>query len=68
MADVTITVPDNLVQELNEIAVKAGFANARQMLIAYLRFTIKGYRGALAIKGVREVAEEAAAQEAMAIQ
>ncbi len=68
MAYVTITVPDNLVPELNEIAVKAGFANARQMVIAYLRFAIKGYRGQLAIRGVREAAEAAAAQEALAIQ
>ncbi len=44
MATVTFTIPDAIVTELNKIAVKAGFPNAKQMVTAYLRATIKSDR------------------------
>ena len=44
MATVTFTIPDAMANELNQIAVKAGFLNAKAMVIAYLRATIKSNR------------------------
>ena len=57
MATVTLTIPDAIATELNQIAVKAGFANAKLMVLAYLKATIRTNRGNAALVGVREAAE-----------
>ena len=44
MATVTFTIPDAIATELNQIAVRAGFANAKLMTIAYLTATVKASR------------------------
>ena len=44
MATVTFTIPDSVVTELNQIAVKAGFVNAKLMTTAYLVATLKASR------------------------
>ena len=44
MATVTFTIPDAIVTELNQIAVKAGFANAKEMTKAYLTATVRADR------------------------
>ena len=41
---VTFTVPAAIVKELNQIAVKAGFEDAKLMTMAYLKATIKASR------------------------
>ena len=41
---VSFTVPDAIATELNAIAVKAGFANAKLMTAAYWKATIRGAR------------------------
>ena len=61
MATVSFTIPDALVTELNQIATKNGFANAKQMVIAYLKATISANRVvALNIKALTDAAELAA--------
>ena len=67
MATVTFTISDALVTELNQIAVKAGFTNTKQMVIAYLRATIRASRGNLSIVGIREAAELQANQDTVTI-
>ncbi len=44
--NVTFVIPDAIVTELNQIAVKVGYANAKLMMTAYLKATIKGDRDA----------------------
>lgn len=64
MAKVTFTIPDALVAELNQIAVKAGYANAKLMVIAYLKATIRGNRiSGLDIKTLTANAEAQADSE-----
>ncbi len=48
MAIVTFDIPNTIVQELNGIAVEAGFPNAKVMVIAYLTAEIKDHRDNLA--------------------
>ena len=58
MAIVTFDIPNAIITELNVIAVKNGFANAKAMVTAYLRATIKASRvGALDFKSQKESAE-----------
>ena len=58
MASVTFTIPDALATELNQIAQYNGFPNAKQMVIAYLRATIRANRIKLAnLDAVRAGAE-----------
>lgn len=52
MAVISFTIPDAVVTELNAIAVKNGFANAKAMMIAYLTATVKADRDNKAIKAV----------------
>mgnify|MGYP001600034929 CR=1 FL=1 len=44
MAIVTFDIPTAVITELNVIAVKNGFANAKVMTIAYLRATVRASR------------------------
>ena len=44
MATITFTIPDVIVTELNQIAIGAKFANAKEMTMAYLTATIKADR------------------------
>ena len=55
MAKVTFTIPDSIVTELNQIAIKAGFANARLMTRVYLIATLKASRD----KTIRDATPEA---------
>lgn len=57
MVTVSFTIPDTIVTEFNQIAVKAGFANAKQMVVAYLKAEIRANRGNTALVGIRETAE-----------
>ena len=57
MAVVTFTIPDAIVTELNAIAVKNGYANAKLMTIAYLKAEIRANRGNASLVGIREAAE-----------
>ena len=61
MATVTFNVPNPIAQELNQIAQDNGFANAKAMVIAYLKATIKASRvSKLNIEQIREDAEKQA--------
>ncbi len=44
MATITFTIPNAVATELNSIAVKNGFGNAKEMVVTYLRGTIKASR------------------------
>ena len=57
MPIVSFTIPTPIATELNDIAVQAGFPNAKAMVLAYLKYTIKTNRGSKALQGIREVAE-----------
>ena len=65
---VTFTIPDAIATELNQIAVKAGYANAKLMVIAYLKATISSNRvQALDFKALQENAEKQAATDTASI-
>ena len=54
MAKITFDVSSEIIQELNAIAVEAGFPNAKTMCIAYLKAEIKAHRDNLARKAIVE--------------
>ena len=61
---VSFDIPDALATELNQIAQDNGFTNAKQMVIFYLRATIKGNRVKAAnLDAIREAAEAQADQD-----
>ena len=41
---VTFAIPNSVVLELNAVAQSAGFGNAKQMVIAYLKAEVLSYR------------------------
>jgi hypothetical protein len=55
--NVSFTIPGPVAQELNQIASENGFANAKEMTIAYWRHTIRASRANKAMEGIREAAE-----------
>ena len=57
MANVTFSVPDALVAELNQIAVSQGFANAKELVIHFLTETVKRTRIEAATKKTIEAVE-----------
>lgn len=42
--DITITLPEELAEEANEIAKSAGFTTVKDMLIAHLKRQVISYR------------------------
>lgn len=68
MANITFNVPNSIATELNQIAQDAGLGNAKQMVIAYLRATIRANRVKLAnLEALRRVAEQQGDQDTKAI-
>lgn len=57
MVTVTISVADELAQELNQIAQERGYANARAMVVARLRTLIVNKRRMVADAEARAAAE-----------
>lgn len=49
---VSFNIPDAIVTELNLIAQEAAFANAKQMIIAYLKAEIKAHRDNIILKNI----------------
>ena len=61
---VSFDIPDALATELNQIAQDNGFTNAKQMVIFYLRATIRSNRVKVAnLDAIREAAEAQADQD-----
>ena len=56
MATMTFTVSTALAAELNQMAVAAGHANIKAMVLAYLKDRLRERRLAQAIDSVRSVA------------
>lgn len=63
MPEVTLTLSEELAQELNEMAQDAGYTNAKQMTIRWLRDKIRRKRMEAAELQIRVVIEQAAEQE-----
>jgi hypothetical protein len=42
--NLTLTIPDAVAAELNAYAIKCGFANGKQMIVAYLKSELKAAR------------------------
>jgi len=58
MPTVSITVPAAIATELNTIAQKNGFDNAKEMTIAYLKATVRANRtAALGVEAMVKTAE-----------
>ena len=55
---VRIEVPDALAQELGQIAKEQGYVSAKQMVIAYLKDTIRTRRAQEAAVQARDQVEE----------
>jgi len=44
MVTVTFTIPDAIATELNQMAVLAGYPNAKAMVVAYLKYELQTAR------------------------
>tara|TARA_Y100000310_G_scaffold169384_1_gene169430 strand:+ start:35 stop:241 length:207 start_codon:yes stop_codon:yes gene_type:complete len=56
--NITLNVPNDIAQELDQVAQTNGFPDAKEMIIAYLRATIRSNRVEAAnLDAAREAAE-----------
>jgi hypothetical protein len=55
MVTVNLVIPDAVAAELNDYAVKCGYANGKQMMIAYLKAELKAARQAALMPPVANV-------------
>jgi len=67
MPEITFDVPAALAQELNEMAQDAGYTNAKEMTIRWLRDKVRRKRMEDAEIQIRAAIEQAAGQEVEAI-
>lgn len=63
MPEVTLTLSTELAQELNEMAQDAGYTNAKEMTVRWLRDKIRRRRMENAEIQIRTAIEQAAEQE-----
>lgn len=64
---VTFSIPNNIAQELNQIAKENGHSSAKTMVIAYLRALIRHSRESKAMVGIADAAGKQADIETEAI-